>query len=260
MAQGSRGVERETWGITGGHFPSEDPLGIPLVRREIGWDGEPEVPSYLVPYRTRFRTDEEPAGGCAHFFLADYRFESAWSRPEGGLSYVRSLGMALTPDFSLYPQMPLAAQLWQVYRNRWCGAYWQSQGVGVIPTVGWSDEASFPFCFLGVEQGSAVAISTVGLQAGASEGERRLFLAGYGEMVHVIEPSVVLVYGENPHALLAGLAGNAREVPVRTYPSRWKSIRAEKQRLAAEAAGGAERGRSGRALGAASLDPERLPG
>lgn len=208
-------------------FPSADALGVPLVAAE---DFEPD---YLIPHRQKIRTDRPVAGGAVHFFLDDDRFESVWKTPEKGLSYVRRVGAALTPDFSLYPEMPLALQLFNVYRNRWCGAFWQSRGVRVVPTVGWSDARSYPFCFLGVEEGSTVAVSTVGLgdprgTRGASEEERALFRAGFAEMLARISPRLVLLYGESRDGLLPE---EADLVPMRSYASRWSSIREERRRL-----------------------------
>ncbi len=212
-------------------FPSADALGIPLL------EAEDFVPSYLVPHRQKVRTGRPVSGGAVHFFLDDGRFEPVWRTPEKGLTYVRGVGSALTPDFSLYPEMPLALQLYNVYRNRWCGAFWQSRGVRVIPTVGWSDASSYPFCFLGVERGSTVAVSTVGLGSpsgprGATEAERALFVAGYREMLERLSPRLVLLYGESPEGLLGDLLG---EAPVKAYPSRWSSIREERRRLEEEA-------------------------
>lgn len=37
--------------------------------------------------------------------------------------------------------------------NRWCGAYLQSKGIRVIPTINWGTEKSFDFCFAGVPKG-----------------------------------------------------------------------------------------------------------
>lgn len=213
-------------------FPSADALGIPIVAAE---DFEP---AYLVPHRQKVRTEYPVEDGAVHFFLDDERFEPVWKTPEKGVSYVKRVGAALTPDFSLHPEMPLALQLFNVYRNRWCGAFWQSRGVRVIPTVGWSDEASYPFCFLGVQEASAVAISTVGLgdpdgTRGATEEERRLFRAGYEEMLARISPRLVLVYGETPERVIGERLFNA--APIRTYPSRWQSIRAARREAAKEA-------------------------
>lgn len=139
-------------------FASDNGLDIPLVRKE-DWR-----PDYLIPHRTRIRTREKPRGiGAVHFFPEDHRFEPVWKSPHQGISYVRRWGYALTLDFSLYANRPLSVQLWNVYRNRWCGAFWHSEGIRVIPTISWSDYESFSFCFLGVQKGSAAAISIVGV-------------------------------------------------------------------------------------------------
>jgi hypothetical protein len=214
-----------------GLFPSADPLGVPLL------EAEDFVPAYLVPHRQKVRTDRPLPGGAVHFFLDDERFEPVWKTPEKGFSYVRGVGAALTPDFSLYPEMPLALQLFNVYRNRWCGAFWQSRGIRVIPTVGWSDARSYPFCFLGVDSGSTVAVSTVGLgdprgTRGASEEARALFRAGFAEMISRISPRLVLLYGEARDGLLPDGADGVR---IRSYPSRWSGIREQRRRLSEEA-------------------------
>ena len=46
------------------------------------------------------------------------------------------------------------------FKNRWCGALWQSLGMKVIPTINWGTHASYEFCFDGVEEGSVVAVAT----------------------------------------------------------------------------------------------------
>lgn len=245
------GRDQDLLNLGSGLKPSLDALGIPLVVREdLDPEGTDEF-SYAVPYGQRVRTAEEPEGGFVHFFLDDYRFAGAWTRPGRALRYIQPYGSSLTPDFSLYPEMPLALQIFQVYRNRWCGAFWQQEaGITVIPTVGWSDEESFAFCFLGIEEGSAVALSTVGLQRGATEEERAMFVSGYEEMVRQIDPSLILVHGETPEKLLSGLSEEARAVPRKAYPSHWRSIKNEKKRLAEartqDTAGETEGGQNGR--------------
>ena len=43
--------------------------------------------------------------------------------------------------------MNLWRQLESVAKNRWVGAYWQSKGLTVIPTISWGLSQSFDFCF-----------------------------------------------------------------------------------------------------------------
>ena len=99
----------------------------------------------------------------------------------------------MRPDFTLYKVYPLAMQVWQVYRNRWCAAYWQSKGIKVIPTISWSTKESYKFAFLGVEKGSTVAIRTHCLIK--NELTKKLFIKGFEEMKKRLEPENILIYG-----------------------------------------------------------------
>ena len=51
----------------------------------------------------------------------------------------------------MYLEMATVMQLYNVFRNRLCGAYWASKGIRVVPTVNWGDESTFDFCFEGIE-------------------------------------------------------------------------------------------------------------
>ncbi len=173
-------------------FPSDNPYGIPTLQHAP----IARIPIWLVPYRTRVRSDHPLTGGAVHFFIDDYRFDTTWSKPRKTLNYLEQFDTLLTPDFSLYRNWPLAIQMWNTYRNRWCGAYWQSLGFTVIPTVSWSTSESYAFAFCGIPQRSLVALSTIGVKRGMSH---PLFMAGFREMVQRLNPSVVLCYGQpNP--------------------------------------------------------------
>ncbi len=172
-------------------FPTDsNPWDIPLLRHApIAY-----MPAWLVPYRTRVRRKDGTAGGAVHFFLDDYRFESVWRRPAKGLQALGRYTTVLTPDFSLYADYPLALQLWNTYRSRWCGAYWQHRGFQVIPTLSWSTPDSYAFCFSGVPRRSLIAISTVGVR----QQDQALFSQGYRELIDRLCPSRVLCYGKLP--------------------------------------------------------------
>ena len=175
-------------------FPTDgNEWGIPALRHApLAYS-----PDWLVPYRTRLLGAQGTTGGAVHFFLDDYRFENVWSRPGKALQALRPYRTLLTPDFSLYADYPLAAQLWNTYRSRWCGAYWQRVGFQVIPSVSWSTSASYDFCFAGLPQHSLVAISSVGVR----RGDLYLFAEGYRELLVRVRPSRVLCHGALPPEL-----------------------------------------------------------
>lgn len=168
--------------IEKGFFKSTNKYGIPDIKKD-----EFEVKE-LIPYRV-----DSNRNGTAHFFLDDYRFERCWRNPDSQIEELKKYDGVLSPDFSMYTNYPQAMQIWQVYRNRWCACYWQSLGIKVIPTISWSDEQSFKYCFLGVQKGSTVAIGTVGVLN--DEYAKTLFMQGFKEMLKQLEPKEILIYG-----------------------------------------------------------------
>lgn len=103
----------------------------------------------------------------------------------------------LSPDFSMYLEMNPTLQLYNTFRNRWCGAYFASKGIPVIPTVSWGDETTFPFCFRGIPKGSTVAVSTYMVSAHHNhKDQKEFFLKGYNEMLQQLEPERIICYNE----------------------------------------------------------------
>lgn len=133
----------------------------------------------------------------AHFYYDDYKFVSAWREPDKYIEKLRAFKAVIAPDFSLYTDFPRALQILSCYRRQWCGAYWQMQGLDVIPDVVWGDEESFKYCFDGIPKHSVVAVSTVGVTRDDNwnnkDGDR--FLKGYNEMLKRLKPTKVLFYG-----------------------------------------------------------------
>ncbi len=175
------------------------------------------VPHFLIGYRKKIRkvgmgVPTYERIGCTHFFLDDFRFESIWNDPAGSLGHIKT-SVVLSPDFSLYKDWPLALQIWNTYRNRWCGAFWQSQGHVVIPTISWSGPASYDFCFEGVQPGGVVALSMLGVKRITAN---YVFMAGFLEMKRRIKPSQILCYGNAPECLADQLI---------TYPTFWQKKR-----------------------------------
>lgn len=128
-----------------------------------------------------------------HFFIDDYQFERLWNKPKDYLSLIKQFEAVLTPDFSLYMDMPLPMQQWNEYRRRALGNYWQRNGVKVIPTLSWTDKRSFKFCFGGLPKKATYAISTVGVK-----GDKRAtepYQEGITAAIKALQPKRLLVYG-----------------------------------------------------------------
>lgn len=144
------------------------------------------------------KTCEKPGHYGVHFFIDDYQFLRVWNDPLRYALFLSKFCCVTTPDFSLYTDMPEILQKYNHYRRQWIGAYFQQIGIPVIPTVSWSDDRSFAWCFSGIPKNSTIAISSVGTQK--NERNRQLFLNGYNEMLRYLKPTKILFYGKIPDA------------------------------------------------------------
>lgn len=89
--------------------------------------------------------------------------------------------------------MPMPMKVWNTYRSRMIGQFYQSCGIRVIPTVSWAEEETFKFCFLGIPKGSIVAVSTIGVKE--SKDALAVWRNGMYAMIKKVRPSKILVYG-----------------------------------------------------------------
>ena len=125
-----------------------------------------------------------------HFFVDDWRFETLYDKPERSFDTLSKYRFVLTPDYSLYSEMPMWRQIESIGKARWVGANWQRKGLTVVPTVSWARTRSFDFCFEGIERHCIVAVGMIGCKS-----NRRAFMQGYNEMLRRIEPEAVICFG-----------------------------------------------------------------
>jgi hypothetical protein len=140
------------------------------------------------------KTFKEPKDNGIHFFLHDYQFERVWNRPLRYIDTLKKFKYVLSPDFSPYADMPKAAKIFNVYRNRWCGRFWQENGINVIPTITIADKDSLDYCLAGVEENSVIAISTMGE---GRWGNYRLLYEYYDEICNRLKPNCIVLYGKD---------------------------------------------------------------
>jgi hypothetical protein len=169
-------------------FATTGKWGIPLVKKqELVTDNI----MLVACSDTRANDNEINKEKGVHFFVDDYRFSGIYDNPERTLERYSQYAFLLTPDFSTYSDMDLWRQLESVAKNRWVGAYWQSKGRIVIPTVSWSTPRSFEFCFDGVEQHATVAVSTLGCKKAKID-----FMRGYEVMLEKLRPEAIICFGD----------------------------------------------------------------
>lgn len=173
-----------------GLFSLDGPFDIPRL-----------VPAHLndripwIPFNSVMSDRRKEAHGV-HFFIDDYLFQRAWNDPCRYAHLLSGYQAVMTPDFSMFTDYPVAVQLYNHWRKHQLGAYWQSLGLTVIPSICWSDHDSYAWCFDGEPVGGTVAVSSVGTQKNPLA--RTLFLDGYAEMMRRLQPEKIIFFGDVP--------------------------------------------------------------
>lgn len=149
------------------------------------------IPSDLIGFNYAKTNKDKNCG--IHCFVDDYQFERLWNNPEKYIDVLKEYECVLSPDYSLYMSMTMPNKIWNVYRSRLIGSFYQQRGIKVIPTISWAEKETFKFCFEGVEKGGVVAISTIGVKE--SDDAFQIWKDGVDEMIKRLKPSAILVYG-----------------------------------------------------------------
>ena len=169
-------------------FPTSGKWDMPIIKK-----CKVDVENVQLVGSDKIRIKDHSANiyKSVHFFVDDNKLDKYYNDSELYLPRLAQYPHVLTPDYSLYVDMPMALQIHNTFKSRWCGAYWQEHNLSVIPTVSWSTDASYEFCFDGLEYETVVAVSTLG---GLTN--KDLFLNGYFEMKERVNPKQVLCFGK----------------------------------------------------------------
>lgn len=162
-----------------------------------------ELPSKLVSY-SKLNTIEDDEYVYCHFYQDDYVFDGLYGiwnsllynqQYKKGFNFekLNKIYAVITPDYSLYCDMPRILQIYNVYRSRVVGYFLNKCGYNVVLNVKWTDITSYSYCFSGIEQGSILAVSTLGcLRANA---DKELFMAGLKVLIKRVQPKCIILYG-----------------------------------------------------------------
>ena len=130
------------------------------------------------------------------FYEHDVNFERLWHNPKQYLAKLKKFKGIISPDFSLYRNMPLCMQMWNTYRGRAIAVWLQNNGVEIIPNVRFNDERTYEFCFDGIEKFKTVAVGTHGCIKNRID--KDYFKDGLAEVVRRLSPRTIIVYGAAP--------------------------------------------------------------
>ncbi len=133
------------------------------------------------------------------FYEHDVKCERLWNNPKKYLNKLKKFKGIISPDFSLYRNMPLVMQQWNTYRNRALALWLQNNGIEVIPNVRFNDERTYEFCFDGIEKNKTVSVGTYGCIK--TKADRQHFKEGLAQLVTTLAPRNIIVYGSAPDTI-----------------------------------------------------------
>lgn len=198
---------------------SKGKYDMPVVRSNID-----ELPTSLFSYKKvgKKKLELQPKTAL-HFYVYDYIFDGehgVWNALIRGTEFARGFNLGklegfdciIVPDFSLYMDMPVEWQIWNVYRSRVVAHALQELGYKVIINVRWTDETSYEFCFEGIEEGSIIAVGSYGCSK--ERIDRALFDNGLEEAIKRLRPKSIIIYGSLTNTAKDILESNHQEYMV----------------------------------------------
>jgi hypothetical protein len=114
-------------------FPHTALLEIPqlMIGRQADFCDLPVRGWGSVSRRTQFQ-------GTWHFYVDDYKFSTAWKKPETLLN-TKAINF-VEPNFSTDQQMPYPVVLYRIYQKRWISRFWQEKGLGCFVDLSVADK------------------------------------------------------------------------------------------------------------------------
>ena len=186
------------------------------------------IPKFLTPFSKLDYEESYDAAVCE--YEHDVRFSDLIFSTKHETEKIKKYSAFITPDCSLYRDMPLCLQIVNTYFNRAIGAYFQSLGQYVITNIRWGDERSYTtselpekFAFLGAPKRSILSIGTYGCIK--SSEDKYYFKSGLDAMLQELEPKIVLVYGAMPESIFADYEKSTQFVQYDDWTTRKKKGR-----------------------------------
>ena len=161
---------------------------IPIIRKPKKYI----IPDNLVPFSKMSKADPKSFAVCE--YENDREFKDVLVNPDQYIRILKQYQGFISPDCSLYRDMPLAIQITNVYRNRAIGYCFQKHGV--YERTYTTKFLSEKIAFAGVEKHSIVSVGSYGQLK--DRVNRYYFEAGMDSMMETLEPEIVLVYSKMP--------------------------------------------------------------
>ena len=163
-------------------------------------------PAGLVPFSKRQRARNR----FVHFYEHEAHYQDFTNHPEKYIKDLLEHPGIISPDNSILVEAPLCAQIANLFISRRNASFLQHSGVYQIPNVRWGDERTFTtvelpeaVAFIGIPHNSIGSIGTYGCCQ--TQDEKRLMHLGVVEMLKVLHPQIVVIYGSMPKDVFCDL-------------------------------------------------------
>ncbi len=177
--------------------------------------GTSKIPESLVLF-SNCEKETETKNKAVHFYQLDENFISCLSsetKLTKKLKTFKRYQSIILPDYSVYRNMALAQQIFQIYKSRAVGNFLMQNGISIIPNVRWGDERTYEFAFNGIDKWGVVA---VGVQGGYRDNDNTYYFEkGFYKMLEVLVPETILCYGNLSESLKAEC--EHRKIKIKTY-------------------------------------------
>ena len=162
------------------------------------------IPDSFTPFSERNNISDFNSAIC--FYEREENFSELLLNPARYLEDLRKFQAVISPDCSMYRDMPLSMQITNLFYSRLIGSYYQRKGLYVIPNIRWGSEDTYrdsilpeKIAFLGVAKHSIISVGSYGC---IKDKENKFFFeAGLASMMETLEPEIVLVYGAMPESI-----------------------------------------------------------
>jgi hypothetical protein len=159
-----------------------------------------QVPLRLISFSEARGLRKPDPEAWVHFYEDDYRFSRLWNDPGRYSRWLAHFAGVVSPDFSVYRNMPVAQKIAHTYRNQLLGARMQADGFNVIANIRLSGRESIPYALAGASRHSTVAL---GLNGCIQDRENRRHVVEEVRIVcDELVPAHLVVYGSAAYRIL----------------------------------------------------------
>lgn len=150
-----------------------------------------DLPVRLLPFNVAYSTGNFNC--TVHFFIDDLLFIRVLRNPEKYLDFFKNCHSVIGTDLSQYSDMSAEDRYYSAYINRAISAYFQQNGVRLIPNVTWSLPDSYYYSWSSMPSHSVIAINCKGIMQ--HDASIYLWKKGYTAACMTLCPSHIVRYG-----------------------------------------------------------------